>query len=173
MLRMNCRPTQFPIALQTANRNQLLFQHLALEHLDACVALDKQSLGGVWSRKLWIEELAPSYDNAKKLNLGLWLSKRLVAVACGRINLDELEITFLAVAEDQRRCGYGRISLQILMKHARVRGARRAVLEVSSSNHAALGLYRTIGFQAVGIRRGYYRNGEDALLQWIDINEFQ
>jgi ribosomal-protein-alanine N-acetyltransferase len=31
-------------------------------------------------------------------------------------------------------------------------------------------LYRGLGFQDAGLRRGYYRNGEDALIQWLRLS---
>ena len=39
-----------------------------------------------------------------------------------------------------------------------------AVLEVRVSNAAAIGLYRSLGFESLGTRRAYYQDGEDALL---------
>ena len=39
-----------------------------------------------------------------------------------------------------------------------------AFLEVRASNAAACRLYSKMGFEEVGIRKGYYSDGEDALL---------
>lgn len=36
-------------------------------------------------------------------------------------------------------------------------------LEVKTGNHAALQLYRKLGFEEVGRRCGYYEDGSDAL----------
>jgi ribosomal-protein-alanine N-acetyltransferase len=60
--------------------------------------------------------------------------------------------------------------LQGLISTARQRGAHYATLEVSTANTAAQGLYGAAGFQEAGVRRGYYRNGEDALIQWLRLN---
>lgn len=43
-------------------------------------------------------------------------------------------------------------------------GDDMAVLEVRASNCAALALYSSLGFAEAGRRRGYYSDGEDALL---------
>ena len=46
---------------------------------------------------------------------------------------------------------------------------RGITLEVRVSNAAAIRLYRSLGFQPTGIRRGYYTdNREDALIMWRD-----
>ena len=42
--------------------------------------------------------------------------------------------------------------------------ASTAMLEVRASNMAAVALYEQLGFQHVGRRKGYYADGEDALL---------
>lgn len=48
---------------------------------------------------------------------------------------------------------------------ARVRGCRRATLEVRLGNGPARALYEGFGFRVVGRRPGYYADtGEDALL---------
>jgi ribosomal-protein-alanine N-acetyltransferase len=46
---------------------------------------------------------------------------------------------------------------------------RGYTLEVRVSNATAIALYERLGFEARGIRRGYYTdNREDALIMWKD-----
>jgi ribosomal-protein-alanine N-acetyltransferase len=42
---------------------------------------------------------------------------------------------------------------------------------VASENTAAGALYADLGFSTAGIRRGYYRNGSDALIQWLELHD--
>ncbi|UPM50967.1 GNAT family N-acetyltransferase [Synechococcus sp. A10-1-5-1] len=137
------------------------------EHLNACLVLDQAALGGLWSEGQWISELA----DQKRPGLGLWQGDQLLALACGLLVLDELQITTLAVDPTHRRLGLGRQVLQSLLNQARGDGARQATLEVASDNAAALGLYGRLGFRTAGIRRGYYRNGSDALIQWLELHD--
>src|SRR5687768_15728706 len=52
----------------------------------------------------------------------------------------------------------------LLLAYARARSARLVLLEVRRSNAAAIALYRALGFEEAGVRRGYYSDdGEDAL----------
>jgi ribosomal-protein-alanine N-acetyltransferase len=92
-------------------------------------------------------------------------------MACGSLVLDELHITLVAVRPARRRQGLGGRVLQHLLREARRRGARAATLEVAATNTAALGLYSQLGFRIQGRRRGYYRDGDDALIQWAPLTD--
>jgi ribosomal-protein-alanine N-acetyltransferase len=140
--------------------------HLTPAHLEECLALDQASLQGLWSRNQWQSELA----EPRRPGVGLWQGDSLVAMASGWLVLDELHITLVAVALERRRQGLGRQVLQALLDHARQQGAAHATLEVATGNTAAVALYRGLGFQDAGLRRGYYRNGEDALIQWLRLS---
>ncbi len=63
--------------------------------------------------------------------------------------------------------GLGRCLLNTLVDHAEGEAAQRMFLEVRASNHAAIQLYRSAGFEEVGVRRGYYPDDdgrEDAVV---------
>jgi ribosomal-protein-alanine N-acetyltransferase len=138
-------------------------RNLTPEHLQACLALDRASLGGLWSAAQWQSELA----DPRRPGMGLWQADTLVAMASGWLVVDELHITLVAVAPEQRRRGLGRQVLEELLVVARHQGAQHATLEVATTNGAAVALYRSLGFRDAGLRRGYYRNGDDALIQWL------
>jgi len=128
----------------------------------AALALDRRSLGGFWSEALWRGELG----RTGSLAFGHDGGGVLLSIACGWVVVDELHITVLATDPGWRRRGLARALLQALAEAAVGRGCTRATLEVASGNGAALALYATAGFQTAGCRRGYYTNGDDALIQW-------
>jgi ribosomal-protein-alanine N-acetyltransferase len=101
--------------------------------------------------------------------VGLRQQGELLALACGWLVLDELHITAVAVAPARRRQGLGRQVLALLLKRGQGLGAIRATLEVGRANVEARALYGWFGFQEAGVRRAYYRNGEDALIQWLNL----
>ena len=47
-----------------------------------------------------------------------------------------------------------------------MRGVNALTLEVRVSNTAAIKLYENFGLKSVGRRKGYYEDGEDALIMW-------
>lgn len=76
----------------------------------------------------------------------------------------EAEILTLAVLPRWRRKGYARALLRAAMDRAAAEGALTMFLEVATVNDAAAALYRSAGFVPVGLRRGYYAPGQDALV---------
>ena len=142
-------------------------QLLTPADLEACLSLDHAALNGLWNREQWLKEL----QEPQRLCIGLLEHGQLLAMACGWLVVDELHITAVAVMPQRRRQGLGHRVLQGLLEEASRRGAIHATLEVSSSNQAAAGLYARSGFATAGIRRRYYRNGDDALIQWVVIGD--
>jgi ribosomal-protein-alanine N-acetyltransferase len=78
--------------------------------------------------------------------------------------LDECQVMTLCVHPGHRRRGVGRLLMEGAKKAASRQGAEKMSLEVRKSNVAAQGLYAQLGFFRVGVRKGYYRDGEDAVL---------
>lgn len=142
-------------------------QQLSLQHLDRCVALDQRALGGLWSPRQWSEELG----DGRRPCTGLLREGELLALACGWLVVDELHITAVAVDPAWQRRGLGRRVLLDLLAWGQRDGAIHATLEVAAGNGAGCALYASCGFQRAGVRRAYYRNGDDALIQWRRLDD--
>ena len=72
----------------------------------------------------------------------------------------ECEVLNLVVAPELRRQGVARRLLKPLLSHP----ASVIFLEVRESNQAARNLYKSMGFQEVSIRRGYYESPSEAAI---------
>lgn len=92
---------------------------------------------------------------------------------CGMwLVIDAAQITNVAVVESVRGKGIGEALMREAMRVAREAEMEVMSLEVRVTNIVAQNLYRKLGFQDGGIRKGYYTdNGEDALVMWVNINE--
>jgi len=77
---------------------------------------------------------------------------------------DELHITNLAVAPEMRRCGIAAALFEESISSGAGMGAVWCQLEVRASNSPARELYKRLGFKPLGKRKGYYCNGEDAVV---------
>lgn len=77
---------------------------------------------------------------------------------------DELHVLNIAVASSHRRHGIATRLMRDALDYAAEHHVRIILLEVRRSNRAALRLYRSLSFSAMGVRPGYYGdNGEDAV----------
>ena len=74
----------------------------------------------------------------------------------------EIQLNNIAVTEAYRAQGIGRRLITFMEKENK---ADRCNLEVRVSNQAARGLYSSLGFEEVGLRKDFYREpSEDAVL---------
>jgi ribosomal-protein-alanine N-acetyltransferase len=80
--------------------------------------------------------------------------------------LDEEELLLIAVSPAARRRGVGRLLLDALVISAKERGISRIFLEMREGNPAE-SLYRSVGFEPVGRRPGYYRIADGRRLDAI------
>ena len=79
--------------------------------------------------------------------------------------LDEGYMMDLCVDPDRQREGIGRALMERLLEGAERAGLAFVTLEVRVSNEPAKALYASLGFEQVGVRRGYYQfPPENALL---------
>jgi len=76
--------------------------------------------------------------------------------ALSRTALDEEELLLFAVLPQYRRRGVGTRLLRRYVETAQARGIQRILLEVRRGNSAE-GLYRSQGFEPIGMRPNYYR----------------
>lgn len=135
-------------------------------HLPDVMSIEEDSTNPRGSEALWTRELAtaPSRNLVAVLNTG---SAETVA---GFINFwvvaGEIQLNGIAVKRECRRMGIGGRLLQAMADMAALEGAAAATLEVRASNIAAIKLYEKNAFVIKGRRRGYYDDGDDALIMW-------
>ena len=73
------------------------------------------------------------------------------------VGAGEAHVLNVCILEEYRCRGLARKMLLYLLDRARIAGMYEAFLEVRPSNTIASRLYRSLGFEQVGIRRGYYQ----------------
>ena len=131
--------------------------------IDGLVELETLSFQRPWSRQMLIDELSKvSVSEAFVVRLN---QDSLVGYCSWRLIEGELYLNNLAIHPEHRRQGLARLLLMHLTQDATSRGVRSIMLEVRSSNAAALKLYGRMGFKRVGRRPDYYTNPvEDAVL---------
>ncbi len=143
-------------------------RRLTLGDLGAIERIEREAYPTPWSRSMFAGEVAkPSSISLGAFDLDG--EGTLVGYLIISRYVDAWHVMNIAVAHAYRRRGIASRMLEELFRlteHDRKRGY---TLEVRVSNTSAIALYERLGFNATGIRRGYYTdNREDALIMWKD-----
>ncbi len=130
--------------------------------LDAIMAIERVNFPFPWTEGNFKDSINSGY-----ICLVMEQGKALMGYAVLMMVLDEAHLLNISVAQSHQGQGWGRYLLIQMMEIGREKGGLNMFLEVRPSNHSALGLYESMGFNEMGIRPGYYpaHNGrEDAVL---------
>ncbi|WP_204045790.1 ribosomal protein S18-alanine N-acetyltransferase [Acrocarpospora phusangensis] len=95
---------------------------------------------------------------------------RIVGYAGLAVAADQADVQTIAVYAEHRRAGIGSQLLTALLTEAARRRATRIFLEVRADNPGAKTMYTNFGFEAYGVRRGYYDDGTDAITMMRELD---
>ncbi len=124
---------------------------LSAAELPLLVALEQQGHSHPMSEKQLASCLGGRY-----FAVGAWRGPRLLGFAIAETVIDEGTLIDLVVAADVRRSGIARRLLESLLQRWQQAGVVSVFLEVRAGNQAARQLYHHLGFNEIGLRRGYY-----------------
>jgi ribosomal-protein-alanine N-acetyltransferase len=150
------------VALREATPCTVL-RDMRREDLGAVLEIERRSFAQPWSRAFFEKELGTSFarlvvlveDEPRALVVGYTCRWRVT---------DEVHLLNVAVHPERRGLGYGRLLVTAVVDEAVAARARVVFLEVRAGNVVARRLYRQLGFRDLGVRRGYYGPGQDAIV---------
>ncbi len=139
----------------------IMIMRMRPEHIPDAAAIEAELFSMPWSAQAFADALEKDYAFFYTA-----LADGRTAGYCGLyLAADEGEITNVATAGAYRRRGIAEALVRRALSEAYEEGAEQIFLEVRRSNYPAVCLYEKIGFQAAGIRRGFYQfPAEDALV---------
>jgi ribosomal-protein-alanine N-acetyltransferase len=82
----------------------------------------------------------------------------------------EVHIMNIAVAPELRGRGIARHMMARAIEDGMRRGSELIALEVSAVNEPARAMYASLGFRTVGLRKGYYKSGQDAEVMILELD---
>ncbi len=121
--------------------------------IDEVFAIERASYAFPWSQGIFRDCLRVGYV-CRVLALP---EAGIVGYGVMSMGAGEVHVLNLCIAAAHRRSGLGRRMLEHLLDRGATAGMQDAFLEVRPSNAAAQRLYRSLGFQQIGVRRGYYQ----------------
>ena len=116
------------------------------------VALERGAYQFPWSEGIFRDCLRVGYTCRVVTS-----ANRLIGYGVMSVGAGEAHILNLCIDEGFRCQGIGRRMLDYLLDKGAAAGMTEAFLEVRPSNTAAIRLYLSLGFDQVGMRRGYYQ----------------
>lgn len=120
--------------------------------VDAVADAERRSYSFPWSTGIFRDCLRVGYLCRVVEVSGLVIGHGIESLGAG-----EAHILNVCIRPEFRCRGVGRRLLTYLLERARTAGMQHAFLEVRPSNTAAIRLYQSMGFEQVGLRRGYYQ----------------
>jgi len=136
----------------------------------AVVMLEERLFGSdAWS----VESVEEELTGAGRLALVGCIDHEVVAYLVTMEAGDAVDLLRVGVDPAWRRCGVAGVLLDLALEHAR--GAAvppdAMLLEVSADNTGAQAFYADAGFTEISRRRGYYRDGTDAVVLRLPLGE--
>ncbi len=156
--------------LSSADRAPLRMVPMTQHSLDAVLKIEQTAYAFPWSAGNFIDSLAASHVC------------QLLCDAHGRVlgyfvvlpGYEEMHLLNITVTPGEQGRGLGRGLLEALVRTCRSWAARQLWLEVRPSNQRAMRMYERFGFEAKGVRRGYYPAAlgkrEDAIVMSLKID---
>jgi ribosomal-protein-alanine N-acetyltransferase len=144
---------------------ELSFMPMQVADLDAVLAIESISHLHPWTKGNFSDSLAaahwaycirPSLSEDDEVPGTFLDSQALWAYCILYPAVDELHLLNITVSPQLRKLGLGARLMQAIEGVASQQKMPRIILEVRPTNVPALALYQKLGFEQIGLRKGYY-----------------
>lgn len=151
------------------NELQITIRPMKFEDINKVDEINKLSFSNPWSRESFERELSSNriahyfvavHEDQIIGFVGLW------------IIFQEAQITTIAVHPDFRGKKVGEKLLDFVINYCIKNNVKNIILEVRVSNTIAQNLYYKKGFKKIGVRKWYYKDGEDALVMVKKLSDY-
>ncbi|WP_305908783.1 ribosomal protein S18-alanine N-acetyltransferase [Methylomarinum sp. Ch1-1] len=151
-----------------SRKDLMKIRRMDVSDLPGVMEIEGKNYNYPWSENIF-------KDCLRALNYSCWVceeqDQKVVGYCIVSIAAGEAHIMNLCVDPAVQGQGAGRKLLEKMIEISRGK-AERMFLEVRPSNARAIGLYRSLGFNEIGIRKDYYpaKNGrEDAVMLALEL----
>lgn len=151
----------------SVSRTDLMrMRRMTVSDLSAVLEIERKNYQFPWDEDIFKDCFKANYDLRVCEELDRILGYCIVSMGVG-----EAHILNISVDPSEQNQGIGRKMLEHMIENTRGK-AETLFLEVRPSNSVAISLYKKIGFNEIGIRKGYYpaENGrEDAIMLALEL----
>ncbi|MGZ8095120.1 MAG: ribosomal protein S18-alanine N-acetyltransferase [Methylosarcina sp.] len=149
-----------------SRKDLMRIRRMTSSDLPAVLQIERKNYQFPWGEDIFKDCFKAHYDLRVCEEMEIILGYYIVSMA-----VDEVHILNISVDPAEQHQGIGRKMLEHIIENSRGK-AHTIFLEVRPSNTVALSLYRKVGFNEIGIRKGYYpaENGrEDAIMLAMEL----
>lgn len=149
-----------------SRKDLLRMRRMNVTDLPDVLRIEKQNYQFPWGEDIFKDCFNANYDLRVCEEMDRILGYCIVSMGVG-----EAHILNISVDPAEQNQGIGRKMLEHLIENARGK-AETIFLEVRPTNTVAIALYKNIGFNEIGVRKGYYpaENGrEDAIMLALEL----
>jgi [ribosomal protein S18]-alanine N-acetyltransferase len=130
----------------------ILIRPMSENDVSEVIAVERASYQFPWSEGIFRDCLRVGY-----VCRVVTVNDAIIGYGVMSVGAGEAHILNLCIGEVHRCRGVGRRLLTYLVDRGAAAGMSEAFLEVRPSNTSAIRLYLSVGFEQVGMRRGYYQ----------------
>ena len=142
--------------------DNLRFEYLPIEFCHQVFDIERQSISEPWSYEQ-IKQLVSDKNAVARVGI---IDGKVVCYYSFYNICNEGNINNLAVREDFRGIGIGKLLIEDMINVAKDSKISALTLEVNENNTVAIGLYGKFGFKIEGKRVKFYNGVDDALIMW-------
>ena len=137
-----------------------LVKKITSKESQECHKIDSMTIK-LWNLRQWEKELRKNYVYA----FACFRNYQIIGICVFQKIFCNAELTYLSIHPTFKRRGLGKKLLKETFKQCESFAIEKIQLEVSDKNLDALNFYNAFGFKTIGIRKKYYKDGSNALLQ--------
>jgi len=138
----------------TVSESLIFIRDMQVDDLDRICEIEKLVFPDAWTARHFLFEIINDKSFCSVMEYNHIIVGYMVYMAIA----DEVHLNNIAVHPDYRRRGLGSQLLDRLLRETKTGQVRFITLEVHEDNYAAQALYRSRGFEEVGLRCGYYEH---------------
>jgi ribosomal-protein-alanine N-acetyltransferase len=145
---------------------KVIFRTMKGDDLDAVCEIERLSFKNPWTKEAFSFELN---ENPFSFSYIAEMDEQIIGYAFIHIADDFSHLVNIAISPDYRNIGIGEKFLRFLIGLVKELKSPKVVLEVRKNNISAIRLYEKLGFESVREEKGYYQDGESALVMFLDL----
>jgi len=148
----------------------IIFRDISLDDINEILEIEKSSFSDPWDSELFYM-LIMNRDGC--INMKAIKSEILAGYIIGCFEKRGFHLMNIAVKKRYRREGIAKSLLyQLIRRVEKDEKCLRIFLEVRINNESAINLYKMFGFKILEVLKGYYRNGEEAVIMELPLRNF-